>query len=691
MNRKSVFVLAAVVALGVCFVQTGWAAGVEDFVPASTNQPGRQYPQVNSEGRVRARLVAPDADSVLLDIGAVKYPMTKGEDGAWIGDSAPQDEGFHYYQLEVDGAQVPDPGSLAFYGASRWGSGVEIPAKDQDIYALKNVPHGELREIHYFSKTTNSVRRIFIYTPPEYDKDISRRYPVLYLQHGMGEDETGWGNQGRTNLIMDNLIAAGKAKPFIIVMENGAISFGGGGRGPARPAAAPGQGAAAPARPAAPGPGFGGAPAGGANQPPRAAGGMRGGFGMGGQFERILIDDLIPYVEANFRVIPDQAHRAMAGLSMGGMQTRSIVIANPDKFSHIGMFSGGTITPSEIADMDTFKKNVKLVFISSGGREGGASRIQGAADEWNNAGIKGVSYVSPETAHEWQSWRRSLYQFAQLLFSDTNASSTSAAVPAGLRIFTAGHSLHWYVPGILTELASASGIQGHTQLGVQSLGVSRTLQHWQHEGGQNQARRALEQGNADVLTLSPIQFPDEGIDNFVKLGLENNPNMKFVVQISWGGPDIDNQDFSFAALGSAPNREKTPEQLQTLNVKNVKAGEEHAAKINEQYGRQVVFLVPTSQALDALRTMIYNKEIPGLNRQGELFADIIGHPTAPLQALNAYLHYAVIYGRSPVGQPIPGVLKNNPEWNNEAFNRTLQELAWKTVINYPPSGVQSAL
>ena len=134
MNRKSVFVLAAVVALGVCFVQTGWAAGVEDFVPASTNQPGRQYPQVNSEGRVRARLVAPDADSVLLDIGAVKYPMTKGEDGAWIGDSAPQEEGFHYYQLEVDGAQVPDPGSLAFYGASRWGSasyGAGIPGRER--------------------------------------------------------------------------------------------------------------------------------------------------------------------------------------------------------------------------------------------------------------------------------------------------------------------------------------------------------------------------------------------------------------------------------------------------------------------------------------------------------------------------------------------------------------------------------
>jgi hypothetical protein len=159
------------------------------------------------------------------------------------------------------------------------------------------------------------------------------------------------------------------------------------------------------------------------------------------------------------------------------------------------------------------------------------------------------------------------------------------------------------------------------------------------------------------------------------------------------GPDIDKKEFSFAALGSRPDREKTPEQLKTLNDKNVKAGGAYAGKINEQYGRQVVLLVPASQALAALRTMIYNKEIQGLNKQSELFADNIGHPTPPLEALNAYLHYAVIYGRSPVGLPIPGVLKNagKPEWNNEKFNRALQELAWETVMNYPPSGVKSAV
>jgi enterochelin esterase family protein len=207
---------------------------------------------------------------------------------------------------------------------------------------------------------------------------------------------------------MDNLIAEGKAVPFIIVMENSAMSFGGGPR-PQRPAAANQQGGA-PGQAAPQGP-----PAGG-NAPQRGAGGPMGGFNMAGQFGSILSDDLIPYIESNFRVIGDQKNRAMAGLSMGGMQTRSIVIVNPDLFSHVGMFSSGTFTPNEIEDIDAFKKNVKVVFMSFGGKEGGAARIGDAAEEWNKIGIKGVSYISPETAHEWHSWRRSLYQFAPLLF-----------------------------------------------------------------------------------------------------------------------------------------------------------------------------------------------------------------------------------------------------------------------------------
>lgn len=276
--------------------------------------------------------------------------------------------------------------------------------------------------------------------------------------------------------------------------------------------------------------------------------------------------------------------------------------------------------------------------------------------------------------------------------ADQTEKHASPPKPDGLRIFSAAHSLNWYVPDILSELASAYGIKDHKQVGLQSIGMSRVIQHWKQNGGRNAARQALEKGDADVFSMSPIQFPDEGIDNFVKLGLEHNPKMRFTVQISWGGYEVDNQKFSVKdAVSAKPDREKTAEQLKALNLDNIKAGEKQAEKINKQYGRTVVFLVPATQAHVALRTMIYNKEIPGLSKQAELFADNVGHPTAPVQALNAYLHFAVIYGRSPVGLPIPSVLKNagRPEWNDEKFNCALQEIAWKTVINYPPSGVKA--
>ena len=405
----SLLALASMVSGQLCVAQTNEPA--DDWKPASSNQQGKQYPQVNSERRVRARAVAPQAQSVLLDLGGVKYPLAKGEDGAWIGVSQPQDEGFHYYQLVIDGAQVPDPGSLYYYGASRWGSGIEIPAKDQDFYALRNVPHGQLWEVRYFSKSSNSTRRCFVYTPPDYDKDPNTRFPVLYLQHGMGEDETGWGNQGHANLIMDNLIAEGKAKPCIIVMENG------GGMGGPRRGGPPGSVAAA------------GAPAGATNGAPAAGG--RGGFGGGfnfNAFQQVLIADLIPYMDNTYRTLADQPHRAMAGLSMGGMQTRTITLANLDKFSHIGIFSGGSIAPTNITDMAAFKQKVKLVFVSYGSREVGGNRGGGRGgfggdpkantEALKEAGINSHYYVSPQTAHEWQSWRRSLYQFAPLLFQD---------------------------------------------------------------------------------------------------------------------------------------------------------------------------------------------------------------------------------------------------------------------------------
>jgi enterochelin esterase-like enzyme len=401
--RVSALVLSLAVSAAPCLAQppqtpahpaaASQTPAVNDFKPASSNQPGKDYPQVNSEGRVRARLEAPDAQSVLLDIGAVRYPLTKGADGVWIGDSAPQDEGFHYYQLWVDGAKVPDPGSLYYYGASRWGSGVEVPAKDQEFYALKNVPHGQIHQTIYLSKVNNTIRRCFVYTPPDYDRNAKARYPVLYLQHGGGEDETGWPSQGKTNLIMDNLIAEGRAKPFIIVMDNGTWAMPGQTRSTAPPAgAAPGQ------RPA--------------NWPPP---------GWADSFKKTLLQDIIPMIDASYRTIPDAAHRAMAGLSMGGMQTNAIAMENLDVFSHVGLFSGGTVgDPATahngvMANAKEFNRKMKLVFQSCGSRER-PENVKASHEQLRAAGINSVMYVSPATAHEWQTWRRSLHEFAQLLF-----------------------------------------------------------------------------------------------------------------------------------------------------------------------------------------------------------------------------------------------------------------------------------
>jgi enterochelin esterase family protein len=360
-----------------------FAQVVEDFEPSPVNQPGKEYPQVNSEGRVRVQISAPEAKLVQLDISAVKYDLTKDENGVWTGESAPQDEGFHYYQLWIDGAAVPDPGSLYFYGASRWGSGIEVPAHDQDFYALKNVPHGQVREHIYYSETTEAMRRCFVYTPPGYDKNMNKCFPVLYLQHGGGEDETGWSNQGRANLIMDNLIAENKAKPFIIVMDNGTWTMS----GPRRRD--------------------------GDTWPPK---------GWADGFMKTLLNDIIPMIDTNYRTLADRDNRAMAGLSMGGMQTRIITLAHPDVFSYTGVFSGGSISVDDVENAPGFKDNMKLVFVSYGSRELESGRYNMGGNPKENTeklkelGMNTHFYVSQETAHEWQSWRRSLYQFAQLLF-----------------------------------------------------------------------------------------------------------------------------------------------------------------------------------------------------------------------------------------------------------------------------------
>lgn len=350
----------------------------EDFQPASTNQAGREYPQVNSQGRVKIRVVAPEAKSVSCTFRN-STEFVKGEDGAWIGYTRPLDEGFHYYMIKIDGAEVPDPNSKYFFGANRWGSAVEVPAHDADFYALKNVPHGQVREILFHSPSTNSERRAFVYTPPGYDQDSDKRYPVLYLQHGYGENEYGWSVQGHAGLIIDNLLAEQKIKPFLIVMTYGMTND-------------------------------------------TRMGGIRD-FNIR-PFQTVLCEELIPFVDAQFRTIADQPHRAMAGLSMGGMETKTITLAKPDLFSHIALFSGGSIALSDIQDLDAFKKQNRLVFVSYGGHEVGGdgprrgTDPQAATQALKESGVNAHYYVSPKTGHEWLSWRRSLRELAPLLFQE---------------------------------------------------------------------------------------------------------------------------------------------------------------------------------------------------------------------------------------------------------------------------------
>ena len=358
---------------------------LEDFKPSSVNQSGKQFPQVNSERRVRTSISAPEAKKVQLYIGGVKYDLVRDDKGVWTGESAPQDEGFHYYLLNIDGASVPDPGTKYFYGASRWGSGIEIPASDQEFYALKDVPHGLVSEKIYFSKITNSFRRCFVYTPADYEKDAKNRYPVLYLQHGSFEDETGWSAQGKANLILDNLIAAKKAVPMIIVMDNGYAYKPQSGETNGRPASA---------------------------------------------FEEVMINEIIPMIDTKFRTKADREHRAIAGLSMGANQTMRIIMNNLDKFAFYGGFSGTSNYPSsdtidtaffldgKFKDGEAFNKQIKVFWLGLGTKE--PNPFPGSVGAFRKMlekqGIQYVYYESPNTAHEWLTWRRDLNEFAPLLF-----------------------------------------------------------------------------------------------------------------------------------------------------------------------------------------------------------------------------------------------------------------------------------
>jgi len=372
-----------------------------DFQPAATNVAGAAYPRVDSSSRVQIRVKAPDAAKVKLNFwSGPKLDMEKQADGFWTITTPPLAPGLHYYTLIVDGVEVSDPNSHSFYGGSKDASAVEVPEPGATYYLPQDVPHGQVREVWYHSSVTGDWRDALVYTPPGYDTETKMRYPVLYLQHGGGEDETGWIKQGHANFILDNLIASKSAKPMIIVMANGYAK---------RVGYVP--------------PDLTGKPFGSPEM-------MKAMQESAAAFEDDLTQVLIPFIDSKFRTVADRDHRAMAGLSMGGMQTFQVTFDRLDMFSYIGGFSGaafvmgnGKFDPKTdlhgaLADPDAFAKRVHLLWIGVGTEEpammhAGIAKLHSSLDD---AKVKHIYYESPGTAHEWQTWRRDLKDFAPRLF-----------------------------------------------------------------------------------------------------------------------------------------------------------------------------------------------------------------------------------------------------------------------------------
>ncbi len=339
-----------------------------------TNLRNGQFPQVTADHRGVFQLRAPEAKEVLVDIGGKKYAMTKDERGVWSATTDVLMSGINYYFMYVDGVQVSDPASETFYGCSRMSSCIEVPYADGDVrFELADVPHGETTMRRYYSKSEGAWRRMFIYLPASYQKDLKATYPVLYIQHGGGEDERGWALQGRTDIILDNLIAQGKAKDMVVVMSDGNCK----------------------------------------------------------DFIKELMEECIPLVESIYRVKKDPANRAMAGLSMGGIQTLNIAVAKPELFQYVGVFSSGWFAarngnfPGMNADenynklsarKDFYNKQFREFYLTMGGEEDIAyNNCKVMRQRFDEIGIK-YKYFETPGGHTWPVWRESLYQFAQLLF-----------------------------------------------------------------------------------------------------------------------------------------------------------------------------------------------------------------------------------------------------------------------------------
>lgn len=408
---KLIALALALVTSGIC-----WAQVPADCKPSSLNIPGAPFPCVFPDHRAMFRVSAPDAQKVRVRVGT-GFDMTKQADGLWYATTTPLVEGFHYYKVDIDGAPVSDPATETFFGGGEWSSAIEIPAADADFYSHHEVPQGVVRIQWYYSTVTQQWRRCLIYTPPGYDTQTSERYPVVYLLHGWGENEFGWTFQGHVDQIMDNLLAAGKVKPMIIVMDNlnavkpgedGSLYYARSVVTQAVPHPIPPMGPPPPPKPGQPD-----------TRPQRPP------FHLSNTFTEMMFTDLIPMVEKNYRVAPGRDNRVMAGLSMGGMQTFTTGLQNLDKFAYLGGFSGncgsfgGPFDPKTscggaFADPAAFNSKVKLLFLSTGSVEG--PRVKQFSDALTAAGIHNIYFESPGTAHEWLTWRRAFADFAPRLF-----------------------------------------------------------------------------------------------------------------------------------------------------------------------------------------------------------------------------------------------------------------------------------
>ena len=385
MKRKLfILLLLSILCSQLCMAQSTESS---DAKPATSNIPGLEYPKIDKNLRATFRINAPDVQKLQVDLDK-RYDMVRDNKGVWTVTSDPLDPGFHYYQLIIDGVRLSDPASEAFYGTGRMSSAIEVPEPGVDFYAIKDVPHGEIRSKRYFSNVTNTWRRLYVYTPAGYDADTDKKYPVLYLQHGGGEDERGWVEQGRTDCIMDNLIAAGKAKPMLVVIANGNVPSPGRRRGYSR----------------------------------------EGMVGIGNE----MIHNIVPFIENHYRALTNAENRALAGLSMGGGQAFYVGLQNTETFASIGVFSSGLFggvgfmanrqfdaeaqIPGLLTKAKSFNERLKMFYISVGEQDPRIGNTKKAVADLREHGLD-VEFTPFPGAHEWQVWRKSLHDFAPRLFN----------------------------------------------------------------------------------------------------------------------------------------------------------------------------------------------------------------------------------------------------------------------------------